>query len=68
MSGRGQKCDGVGVLQLVFQSNSTRLLQIELRDNELQDVAVPWSVDPLRDLPKFNSLHSATAWSFSGDL
>lgn len=46
--GRGQKCDRVRVLQLCyFQSNSTRLLQIELRDNELQDVAVRWSVDSL---------------------
>lgn len=32
---RGQKCDRVEVLQLYFQSNSIRLLQIELRDNEL---------------------------------
>lgn len=53
-----------GVLQLYFQSNSIRLLQIELRDNELQDVAVRRSVGLLRDLPKFNRLHSATAWSF----
>lgn len=48
--GRGHKCDRVRVLQLCyFQSNSTRLLQIELRDNELQDVAVRWSAGPLRE-------------------
>lgn len=62
---RGLKCDRVRVLQLYyFQSNSSRLLQIELRDNELQDVAERWSVRPLREQPKFNRLHSATAWTF----